>query len=288
MADNEPIHEPAPSSGDSGAGSGGFAVVPPRDVETGTGSQPGSAIHEITEALRASEEKYQRLRELASQLAHQLGQPMCAILANTNACLKMLQKESDTNSELIEALKDVQSQAERARGVTDRIRDFARKNEPRRDRVDVRRIIDNSLGLLQTEFVRRNVDVRLELPHDIDEKNGSLCVLADAVLVEQVFVNLLRNAVDAMEDLDTTIRLLTIRVDPGAGDELEVSVADNGKGVPAEIRKKIFDPFHSTKPNGLGIGLSLGRSIIRSHNGRMWLEAGCDGGAVFHFTLPRA
>jgi signal transduction histidine kinase len=286
MADNEPIHEPSPSTGDSGTGSGGFAVVPPRDA--GAGVPPASAIHEITEALQASEEKYQTLRELACQLAHQMGQPMCAILTNTHACLRLLQNKPDTNKELVGALEEIRNQVERVRGVTDRIRGFSRKQELCCDRVDIRQIIDNSLDLLQTEIKRHRVIVRMEIPSDIKNNDGSLCVLADAVLVEQVLVNLLGNAIDAMEETETGTRLLTVRADRCDDGTVEVSVADTGKGVPVEVREKIFDPFHSTKPKGLGIGLSLGQAIIRSHNGRMWVETGCGGGAVFHFTLPQA
>jgi C4-dicarboxylate-specific signal transduction histidine kinase len=228
------------------------------------------------------------LGEMTSHVAHQMGQPLCAIITNTHACLNMLQTKSVTTDELIEVLEEIVIQAERARGVAERIREFAHQREPRHERVDVRQIIDNSLKLFWKEIDSQYIEVFLDLPSDISDGAAPLFVLADSILIEQVVINLFRNAIDSMVATESQVRTLTIRATRTDHDMIDISVLDTGCGVPEDLHDRIFDPFQSTKAKGLGIGLSLGRSIIQSHNGHLWLEQNNDRGAVFHFTLPQA
>lgn len=228
------------------------------------------------------------LQEMTTELAHEIDQPLCAILTNTHACMRMIRSGSHPADEIIDAMEEVVSQVERANSVVMRVRGFARKREPQRESVDVHEIIRESLDMFRGETYGHGIKVKLDLCGGGPRTRQRLNVLADTILIETVLVSLVRNAIESMLAVDAGKRILTVRTectDPGV---VVVSVEDTGPGIREDILDKIFDPFVSTKPDGLGIGLSLGRSIVESHDGRLWAEQRPRGGAAFRFTLPVA
>lgn len=169
-------------------------------------------------------------------------------------------------------------QALRAAKIVSRVRTYLKRSEPLLDPVDPGEIIATTAGLAGAEAQRLGVELRVELPAVLPK------IRADRIMLEQLVLNLVRNAIDAMRDV-TAPRRLTITRSP-AGPMLETTVADQGPGIAAADRENIFRPFFTTKPDGMGMGLNICRSIIEFHGGRLWVTDGPEGGAVFHFTLP--
>jgi len=223
------------------------------------------------------------LNELASGLAHELNQPLYAILGSAEVCTRLAREQNGDSSPLLPPLKEVADQAERAGQIVRRMRDFVRRREPERTRVGVNHIVREAASLLQAEARRRGVSMRLELAPETGPQ-----VEADVIQVEQVLLNLAKNGMDAMEQTPAEQRHLIIRVQTTDNQEVEVAVCDRGQGVPAGDQGRVFNPFFTTKPSGLGLGLSLSRSIIDGHGGRLWLTPNPVQGATFHFTLPVA
>lgn len=228
------------------------------------------------------------LGEMASQVVHQMRQPLCAIITNAHACLNMLQTNPNNTSELIEAVEAIITQVERASEVVERIREFAQNHKPRYSRINIRHTIDNSLQMVWAKTYSQTTDIHWTLSTEISDGDETLFALADPILIQQVVINLLGNAVESMAETEARDAKLTIRARNSGEDTIDISIADTGCGVSAELKEKIFTPFFSTKREGLGIGLSIARSIIQLHNGRLWLERNDGKGTVFHFTLPKA
>src|SRR5690606_31377836 len=178
---------------------------------------------------------------------------------------------------LLEALQKAAGQAERAGKIISRIREFVKRSEPRRQCVPVMRIIDNAVGFAEIDARKRQVGIELHLPEPLPD------VLADPILIEQVLLNLLKNGVEAMEDSDYR-RLHVVVTDQGP--LVEIAVIDRGHGL--RDPERLFEPFYSTKSEGLGMGLNICRTIIESHHGRLWADSNPEGGTVFRFTLPCA
>ena len=177
-------------------------------------------------------------------------------------------------------LEKAATQAERAGSILNRIRDFVRKSEPRRESVPLAEIVEGAVEIMTPEAKRHNVRLLVELPEVLPP------VRADQILIEQVLVNLIRNGIEAMARTRPAAR--QIRVQAARQDERHVAVAviDRGRGLSPEEREQIFTSFFTTKPDGLGMGLKICRSIVEFHEGRLMVEDNPQGGTVFRFTLP--
>ncbi len=237
------------------------------------------------ELARQQQEKLQftarlvTMGEMASTLAHEINQPLSAISSYTTGCINRLEAGDLPRDELREALGKLAAQAQRAGRVVRRVYDFVRRSEPQRSSCDFNEIVEDAIGLIEADVRKRGVRITTELA------GGMPMVLADRVMIEQVLLNLFRNGIDAMQDTDTERRQLVVATTLTEGG-LMVSVADRGRGIAAEAADHLFEPFFSTKPEGMGMGLNICRSIIEFHKGRMWVDANPEGGTIFRFTLP--
>ena len=221
------------------------------------------------------------LGELSGALAHELNQPLMAILSNAQAALRFLDREPLDRQELREILDDIVGEDRRAGEVIRRLRQLLSAGETKRQPVDLNELIADTLHLLRSDLLVNRVTAALEL--DAELPSASL----DRVQLQQVLINLVVNACDAMRDAPPAHRLLRIRT--GFGDDgrvAKVSVIDHGCGLPPEGRDRVFESFYTTKVDGMGLGLSVCRTIVAAHGGRLWSEDNPDAGASFHFTLP--
>ena len=217
------------------------------------------------------------LGELAAALAHEIKQPIAASITSANACLRWLAHDPPDLERARAAATRVEHDGNRAADVINRLRSFYKKGTPQREMVDVKETIQEMIVLLSDEAVRHSVTIRSELDEHVPD------ILADRVQLQQVFMNLILNAIEAMKD---TGGKLTIRSGLSPEGQLLISISDTGVGLPAENSERIFDAFHTTKPQGTGMGLAITRSILESHGGRIWATANHGAGATFHFTLP--
>lgn len=217
--------------------------------------------------------------EMASGLAHELNQPLCAIVNYVEAILELASTNERTTDELRGALAEVARQAQRAGAVIRRLREFVRRRQPQREPIDLNSAVRDVVGLTGPDARRDDVRVRLKLGRRLPR------VLADPIQIQQVVVNLVRNGLDAMRDAPPRKRVLTIET-LKRQEMVEVAVADCGIGIPADERDRIFDPFFTTKSDGMGMGLSISRSIIEVHDGQIWCQPDRTGGTKFRFTLP--
>jgi two-component system sensor kinase FixL len=215
--------------------------------------------------------------EMASALAHELNQPLSAIANYMKGAERHLASDRPDREKLQHALSSATAQALRAGEIIRRLRDFVAKGEADRGIEKLTTLLEEAGALAMIGAKERGV----RLKFNIDSRLAY--VLADKVQVQQVLLNLMRNAVDAMEG--SARRELTVSAIPAAGEMVEVLVADTGPGVAPEIADRLFQPFMSTKAQGMGVGLSISRTIIEAHGGRIWVEPNPDGGATFHFTL---
>ena len=220
--------------------------------------------------------------EMASTLAHELNQPLAAIASYNTGCLNLLDAPDCKADEIRPALQKLGVQAQRAGKIIRRVHDFVRKSEPKRAPCQIAEIIDDCLSFVEADARKRHVHIECKTPVLAD-------ILADRLMLEQVLLNLIRNGMEAMIDIAESERLLSIEVACHL-DELEILVRDQGCGIAAELKDKLFTAFFTTKPEGMGIGLSICRSIIEFHRGRLWaednLQSATGSGTIFHITLP--
>jgi C4-dicarboxylate-specific signal transduction histidine kinase len=247
---------------------------------------------EIEERRRAEEQVQQHQAELAHvarlstigemlmELAHELNQPLSAISSYSQACKRLLTFGGPDNSEeLLASLHQVGEQADRAAEIIRRLRRFVTKAKPVQTAVDVNTIARDVAELTNLEARMAKVNVLYDLTHPLPT------VVGDRIELEQVMVNLMCNAFEAMRECPEEFRRLTIRT-AVEGQSVRVDVCDGGKGIPPDATDRIFDRFFTTKPNGMGMGLPISRSIITSHGGILWVTTNSDRGSTFHFTLP--
>jgi PAS domain S-box-containing protein len=251
-------------------------------------------VIDVTERKRAEEER-ERLREtladlarvnrittmgeLTASLAHEVNQPIAAAVTNANTCLRWLARDQPDLEEAREAASRIVKNATRAADIISRIRSHFKKGTPERESVDVNEVIQEMVLLLRNEATRYAISIRTDLVPDRPK------VMADRVQLQQVFMNLMLNGIDAMKDInpggELTIKSLQVE-----NDQLLISVSDAGVGLPSQHEDHIFDAFFTTKAEGTGMGLSITRSIVESHGGRLWATANAGRGATFHLTLP--
>jgi PAS domain S-box-containing protein len=228
------------------------------------------------EADLAHTNRVSTLGEMAASLAHEIKQPIAAAITSANSCIEWLAHEPPNLDRARSAAARIDKYGNRAAEIIDRIRSFYTKSPPRRELVDVNGIIQEMLTLLKGEASRYSVAMRTELAAEIPK------ITADLVQLQQVFMNLMLNAIEAMKDSGGE---LTVKSQLQEG-QLQFSVSDTGVGLPMEKMDQIFSAFFTTKPQGSGMGLAISRSIVESHGGQLWASANSGGGATFHFTLP--
>lgn len=220
--------------------------------------------------------------ELAAALAHELNQPLAGILSNAQAAQRFLAGEAPDLDEVRGALADIVDDDNRATEVIRKLRTLFEKGELERKPVDINETIREVASLVQDEIVNKNVSMELHLAADLPN------ILGDRVQLQQVVLNLLLNAVEAMDKAEADSAELVVRTSGEASTGVTVSVQDSGTGIEEENGERLFDAFVTTKPDGLGMGLSISRSIIEAHGGRLWCTRNPDRGSTFHFTLPSA
>ncbi|NEN75081.1 PAS domain S-box protein [Pelistega sp. NLN82] len=215
--------------------------------------------------------------EMASTLAHELNQPLTAIVNYNTAAMNLLKSGQTENPMLITALEKSATQAERAGRIISRIRAFVKRNDPRRQRASINRIVSNTLDLAEIDARKHGKQIEAYIEPDLPD------VFADPILIEQVLLNLIKNGLESMiNSKETVVRVLVNR----SNKYVEVAVIDRGHGI--KEPEQLFKPFFSTKPEGLGMGLNICRSIIESHNGQLWATPNPDGGTIFRFKIPFA
>jgi two-component system sensor histidine kinase DctS len=205
---------------------------------------------------------------------------LLAAIASYNAgCLNKLESGVFSRDELSGALSKLGVQAQRAGRIIRRVHDFVRKSEPKLAPCDLAEVIDDSIGFVESAAKTRNIRIVREIQGMRPE------LMADQVMLEQVLVNLMRNAIEAMDDALPEHRQLTIKLSR-LENQMEIRVIDRGVGIPLSVQEKLFTPFFSTKPEGMGMGLNICRSIVEFHHGRLWVEFNPQGGSIFVMTLP--
>jgi signal transduction histidine kinase len=220
--------------------------------------------------------------ELSASLAHELTQPLTAILSNAQAALRFLTPPSPDLDEVRGILADIVADDRRAGEVIHRLRGLLTRSEPERRPLDLNEVIRGVVRLIHSELVIKHVTVTLDLGRELPPVPG------DRVQLEQVILNLLINGVEAMSAVEDRPRELLIRsCRHGAGGVL-VTVRDGGIGLDPQQAERIFDSFYTTKPKGMGLGLSISRSIVEAHDGWLWASPNAGHGATFQFTLPAA
>ena len=222
------------------------------------------------------------LGEFASAIAHELNQPLAAIATYNHSCMRMLQSGNPDRGELQQAMHICRDQAKRAGKIIQRLRDLLRPPGPAFTEQNLNELVGAVLRL--AEPAARDSGIRFE--SRLAARAPS--VRADRLLIEQVALNLVRNAMEAVEALPSARRCITVSTRVEDGGSGTFSVSDQGDGVPPEAKERLFDPFVTTKPGGLGLGLSICRSVVEAHGGRIRFEANPGGGSVFSFTLPGA
>jgi two-component system sensor histidine kinase DctS len=256
------------------------------------GRQTGwmSSIVDLTDQKRAEERERQQLErlqatarliamgEMASSLAHELNQPLAAVSSYATGSLNLIDSGQTDLAEIRSVLAKIQAQAQRAGQVIRRIYDFVRRAEPKTETCDIRQLVDQTLALVEGDARRRKVRLVKELADDLPTVEG------DRVLLGQALFNIVRNGIEAMDG--SPDRQLTVRAEADTG-QVTLAIADRGPGVPASAADALFEPFYTTKEEGMGMGLNICRSIIEAHQGRLWLEPNPDGGSIFYISLPR-
>jgi two-component system, LuxR family, sensor kinase FixL len=217
--------------------------------------------------------------EMASALAHELNQPLSAIANYLNGARRVMERESGRDPRVIEAVEKASEQALRAGDIIRRLRDFLARGEGERSVESLAKLVHEACGLALVGAKESGVDVRYQIDPHLDR------VVVDRIQIQQVLVNLVRNALEAMHDQPRCMLTVSTFVDD---DMAVVSVADTGTGLDALAAERLFQPFVTTKPQGMGVGLSISRTIIEAHGGRIWTEPNPGGGAIFRFSVRLA
>jgi C4-dicarboxylate-specific signal transduction histidine kinase len=239
---------------------------------------------EAEEMTRQQQEKLQltsrltTMGEMASSLAHELNQPLTAIANYSMGVYNRVRDGKMEQPDLLAALEKTSQQAERAGKIIRRIREFVKRSEPNRRACDIQTIVDNAVSFADIEAKKKSVSIRVSLPASMP------MVQADPILIEQVLLNLLKNGVEAMQQ--SLRRELELRVELEE-EMVKFIVQDHGTGIAPDHLNKLFEPFFSTKAEGMGMGLNICRSIIEFHHGRLWVDSQLGQGSTFYFTLPR-
>jgi signal transduction histidine kinase len=235
---------------------------------------------QAAQAELARATRFTAMGQMAASIAHEINQPLAAIVANGNAALRWLANTMPDLDEARAALKRIVNDGHRASEVIGGIRAMFKKDSQEKASLDVNQLIREVLVLVHAEFQSQRVSVDTELMEDLPQ------VLADRVQLQQVIMNLIMNAVEAMGSITNRARVLRVKSEVNESHDVLMTVEDSGTGIDPRDINRIFDAFFTTKSHGLGMGLSICRSIIEAHNGRLWASPGIHHGSVFHLALP--
>ena len=220
------------------------------------------------------------LGELTASIAHEVNQPLGAVVANAEACLGWLDRESPDLNEAHAAIERIVRDGHRAGDVIRRVRALIKRTDTQMVPLDVNEIVSEAMNIVEHELLRHRVSQRMELSSDLP------AVVGDRIQLQQVLLNLIINGIEAMQPITERQRELVIRSEQDEARQVQVTVMDCGIGLSAESAHRIFDAFITTKSSGMGMGLSICRSIIQAHGGRIWASSNERFGATFQFTLP--
>jgi signal transduction histidine kinase len=249
-------------------------------------------LHQRRIRRRAEEELLQLQSELAhinrivtisaltSALAHEINQPLAAMRSYAQAALRFMDKDQPEYNSVRKALQGIVADNKRAAAVVNRLRDLVKKDTGHWETLEINSIINVVIGLINSEIVLRNATIKLDLHSSVPVFHG------DSIQIQQVLINLLTNALDAMDGQSIEARTITISTRPENSNGIMISISDSGRGISADKIQAIFAPFHTTKPKGMGLGLAICKSIIEAHGGKIWADNNSDGGAIFSLTLP--
>ena len=242
--------------------------------------QAQEALHEAQAGL-AHITRVTTLGEMTASIAHEVNQPLAGIVTNGEASLRWLDRGVPDIDEARRAVRRIISDADRASNVIRRIRDLSKKATPEMARLDINGVIDEAISLVQRQALSRRVALRLQLAPGLPD------VLGDRVQLQQVIINLAINGIEAMEHVSNRQRELVVRSQLYEGDQVLVAVRDCGVGIEPENANRMFSAFYTTKPDGMGMGLSICRSIIEAHGGRIWATSNDGPGATIQFAVPQ-
>jgi len=234
---------------------------------------------QLAQAQLAHMARLTTMGELAASIAHEVNQPLAAIVADGNACLRWLSRAEPDLEEARTAAERMVRDGRRAGDIITRIRALSKKTATEKESLDVNAIIQEVVGLVQAEVRRNRVALRTALA------DGLPPVLGDRVQLQQVVLNLMMNGIEAMRPVEDRARVLVIRTQKGDDGQVRVAVQDCGVGLDSENMDRIFDAFYTTKREGMGLGLSISRSIVENHKGQLRVMANDGPGATFEFTL---
>jgi C4-dicarboxylate-specific signal transduction histidine kinase len=220
------------------------------------------------------------LGELTASIAHEVNQPLAGVVANAEACLGWLDRETPNLDGARRSVEWILEDSNRAGEVIRRVRALATKTEAQKSPLDVNHAVDEAIVLVRRELLSRRVSLRIELSPALP------VVLADRTQLHQVIINLVMNGIEAMQPVTDRPRELVIQSHQDEAHQVQVTVKDCGVGISPETADRLFNAFFTTKSSGMGMGLSICRSIITAHGGRLWAEPNLPQGATFHFTLP--
>jgi C4-dicarboxylate-specific signal transduction histidine kinase len=269
------------------------------DPETGQPVNVGNVCSDITERKRAEEKlrtserrlvdaqielahvtRVTTLGELTASISHEVNQPLAGIIANAEACLRWLNRGTPDLDRARRSVEWIIDDGNRASEVIRRIRGLAKKSDIEKVPLDLNDVVRETIGLIQREVFSHQVSLRMELVPTLPT------IMGDRVQLQQVIINLVMNGIEAMQSVTDRPRELLIRSRQHEKQPVLVSVTDCGVGISAENADRLFNAFFTTKSSGMGMGLSICRSIIETHGGRLWATANMPYGATFQFTLP--
>ncbi|MBT8332710.1 MAG: PAS domain-containing protein [Deltaproteobacteria bacterium] len=238
-----------------------------------------SETHQLQTEL-AHMDRVVTISTLTAALAHEINQPLAAMRSYAQAALRFMDKVHPEYDSVRKALQGIVADNKRAADVVNRLRNLVKKGSAHQEAIKINSIINDVIGLINSELVLRNASISLNLHPDVPVVQG------DSIQVQQVLMNLLTNALDAMDAQPIDARTIVISTRPENSNQILVSISDSGGGIPPDTIEAIFSPFHTTKISGMGLGLSICKSIIEAHGGRIWAQNNPDGGAIFSFILP--
>ena len=249
--------------------------------------------HRAERSLKQAEEEARRHREqinllsrvsllgeMTASLAHELNQPLSAIISNANAGMRSIDKGKEDPGTLREILVDVEADGRRAHDIIHNVRNTIKKGDPTRRRINLNELVTKVAHIVRPDAVAYSCEIETSLAEDLP------LIEVDPVQIQQVLVNLVSNALDAMRQTPPDRRKVEISTAGNGENEVRLSVRDHGTGIRYEVHERLFDQFFTTKEQGLGMGLAIVRSIVESHGGKIQAENVADGGALFYFTLP--
>jgi PAS domain S-box-containing protein len=276
------------------AGAALWVQVSAQSVGSGATSGLAGTLRNITDfkSLQQEAEQLRRqvihltrvstLGELSGAVAHELNQPLTAILSNAQAGQRLISRNAASTDEIQSILEDIIEDDRRAGAVLTRLRNLIRNEQVDFSEIDLNEVVAEVFRLVHSEMIERRVDVVLDCTPVLPP------VRADRIQIQQVLINLVRNACDAMVSVRWLEHKLTVKTGRRCDESVVITVADNGAGLPEELRGSLFEPFVTTKRNGMGLGLTISRAIISGHRGEIWFEENPGGGSIFGFSLPPA